>query len=154
LFVVQAAHTHLGTGSLKTGARLADISDVDSSVAYSNGHLLFVRGNTLMAQPFAPGPLRFTGDPAQFADRGRVASRFNFGVFSAAATGGLVYQGGAAGATKQVVWFDRSGKQLGGIPGTADFNDVTVSPSGEQLLIEIAEGTANARALWLYDLAT
>jgi hypothetical protein len=34
----------------------------ESNAQYSRGHLLFMRGDTLVAQPFDPDRLQFTGD--------------------------------------------------------------------------------------------
>jgi serine/threonine-protein kinase len=75
------------------------IATVDSgNVVYAQGHLLFMQGNTLMAQPFDTRSLAVTGPPRPVAD-GVLLSTGSlpvFGVFSVSQTGRLVYlpQGG------------------------------------------------------------
>jgi hypothetical protein len=68
------------------------------NVAYSQGHLLFMQNNILMAQPFDVKNLTITGVPRPIAS-GVLLSTGSppvFGVFSASQTGRLVYlsQGG------------------------------------------------------------
>src|SRR5205807_6367648 len=134
LFVVQAQRTVLASGSLKTGRRLADIPGIDSSVGYSQGSLLLVRGATLLAQAFDPARLQFSSDPVEVADKIQADSQFNFGIFSVSSNGWLVYQAGATGLSQQLVWIDRTGKQLGSVPGAGNYAGISLSPSGKQLL--------------------
>ncbi len=152
LFVVQAPHVFLASGSLKAGHRLADIPEIDSSASYSQGNLLFVRGTTLLAQPFDPARLQFTGDPISVAEKVRADPQFNFGAFSVSSNGVLVYEGGASGLSTQLLWLDRTGKQLGSLPGIGSYFGVSLSPSGNQLLVEVDEASAGKGAVWLYDL--
>ena len=152
LFVVQAQRTVLASGSLKTGRRLADIPGIDSSVGYSQGSLLFVRGATLLAQAFDPARLQFSSDPVEVADKIQADSQFNFGIFSVSSNGWLVYQAGATGLSQQLVWIDRTGKQLGSVPGAGNYAGISLSPSGIQLLVEVDEVSAGKRAIWLFDL--
>jgi hypothetical protein len=84
--------------SLDGGGRKL-IGTFDSgNVIYSEGHLLFMQGNILMAQPFDVKALSITGPPKVIAS-GVLLSTGSppvFGVFSASQTGTLVYlsQGG------------------------------------------------------------
>jgi hypothetical protein len=67
------------------------------------GYLLFIRGGTLMEQPFDLGALSVSGDPSAIA----------VGVenFSVSETGTLVYTSSAT-AINHLVWVDRAGKQI------------------------------------------
>src|SRR5262249_41537935 len=62
------------TASLYAGdlesKRAIPVMPAGSNVAYSPpGHLLFVSGGTLMAQPFDAGTAKITGDPQPVAER-------------------------------------------------------------------------------------
>jgi Tol biopolymer transport system component len=154
LFVAQSNHTALASGSLKSGRRLADFPDISGSVGYSDGNLLFVRGNTLLAQSFNPERMEFRGDPVVVAEKVETDSQFNFSIFSVSSNGALVYQGGSTGSNKQLLWLDRSGKQVGAVPGSGIYVEINLSPAGNQLLVEVGESyAANKRAIWLFDLA-
>src|SRR5213078_3243197 len=88
------------------------------------GHLLFLRGGTLLAQPFDTGRLEpagnavpvaeHVGSGTYFSGTGPLTASEYMGLFSASATGVLVYRTGPAGAgnTNQLTWFDRRGKVL------------------------------------------
>ena len=70
------------------------IATLDSgSVAYSQGHLLFIQGHTLMAQPFDVKSLATTGPPRPIATGVLISPGTMpvFGLFSASQTGRLVY---------------------------------------------------------------
>jgi len=129
------------------------IIHADTNVAYAPpGYLLFPREGTLMAQAFDVASLELTGAPFRVAEQVGYFRRNNEAFFSASETGVLVYQSSDTAKT-QLVWFDRSGKQLGA-PG----------PPGEYLLPalsldekRVAIGRTNAQTgtpnIWLLDLA-
>jgi hypothetical protein len=58
---------------------------------YASGHLLFLRGNTLMAQPFSPKKLQLFGDPVPIADPVYEDVTFLKSMASASQEGTLVY---------------------------------------------------------------
>jgi len=79
------------------------------------GFLLFLREQTLMAQPFDAKALALKGEPVPIADQ--VGSTpYGFGRFSASLNGGLAFfTGGGVTNPTQLTWFDRQGKNLGTI---------------------------------------
>jgi serine/threonine protein kinase len=110
------------------------------------GHLLFVRGGTLMAQAFDVLRLELQGDPVAVADR--------VSEFAVAANGLLAYRSGDA-ALVQLTWFDQQGKALGtlGNPGVRAWP--VISPDGKSVAVsehnaEGAEGTD----IWIYKVAS
>jgi eukaryotic-like serine/threonine-protein kinase len=119
---------------------LPDITNVlyapSAEAATAPGFLLFVRGlalssitrgATLMAQPFDPKRLEFTGDAVPIAEH--VPPRG----FWVSTTGELVYQQAGSQATRQLTWYGRDGKVLGtpGEPG--DYNQLALSPDAAQV---------------------
>jgi eukaryotic-like serine/threonine-protein kinase len=113
----------------KNAIYLADLTSKDRKkvlAASSNavfappGFLLFVRGTTLMAQPFDASSERTTGDAIPMAEQVRFDSLNLTGRFSVSQNGVLSYAsgpmtisstGGAADSV-QLSWFDRSGKTI------------------------------------------
>jgi Tol biopolymer transport system component len=116
----------------------------------ASGHVLFLRDGTLMAQPFAPDRLEFTGDSVAVAEH--VGSYANFGKFGASANGVLFFGAGSAG-TYQLTWYDRQGKALGtaGPPGL--YGGVALSPDGARVATSLADPQTVTGDLWLIELA-
>jgi len=120
----------------------------------SQGYLLFVRENTLMAQPFDAGKARTTGDAVPVAEQVDYNAANNAqGQFSASQNGILVYTSGAsAGGNAQLTWFDRTGKPSGmvGSPGT--IISASLSPDGSTVAAD-RKDTTGVYDIWLQDLA-
>jgi Tol biopolymer transport system component len=120
-----------------------------SNAIFASGHILFLRQNTLMAQPFDTKRLEFAGDAVAVADQVQeVAARVQ-GIFSASENGVLAYSEAAPGGDRQLVWFDRNGKQTGAVPGTGTYSDPHISPDGKKLAFSLESPTFD---IWIYDL--
>ncbi len=118
------------------------------------GHLLFVRGGTLMAQPVDPKTMDNQGELFPVAQQVSRGTLFGTNLYSVSATGTLVYLNrGGAGATTQHVWLDRTGKELEKAGGPLrSRNTFALSPDGKRVVVEqIAGGEANSD-LWLIDM--
>jgi eukaryotic-like serine/threonine-protein kinase len=121
-----------------------------ANAIYASGHILFLRLNTLMAQPFDAKRLELTGeafpiaDPVQ-EDEGRI-----HGVFSASENGVLTYVDGTSHADRQLIWIDRSGKKLGELPGADTYADTQISPDGKRLTFTLESSGFD---IWVYDIA-
>jgi serine/threonine protein kinase len=141
-------------GSLDSPERKLLLTADASNVFYSQGHLLFLRETTLMAQPFDLRRLALTASAFPIAEN--IQTQGNFppsGVFSASENGVLVYQGGGATANFQLVWFDRTGKQIGVLGEPAAYNSLELSPDGRQASVSIPDESGKGRDIWLYDVA-
>jgi eukaryotic-like serine/threonine-protein kinase len=105
----------LTIGSLNSDRRVA-LFQIDSHAVYTAGHLVFMRGGRLFAQPFDPRSLKTTGEAAIIAEdvepNDSVARR---GAFATSETGVLAYR---TARQKRLAWFDRHGK-LQGLLGEA-----------------------------------
>ena len=118
----------------------------------NEGYLLFMRENTLMAQPFDARKARITGEAAPVAEPVDFFNSAAQGQFAASLNGTLVYtSGAAAGANVQLTWFDRTGKPGGivGRPGRIRF--AALSPDGSRVATD-REDTAGDFDIWLQDL--
>lgn len=117
-----------------------------SNVVYAAGHLLFLRGQKLVAQRFDTSSLRLDGEPVPLADGVRYERGFFQGVF-AASDRVLVYQGGGAESKSQMNWISRTGEPLGAASGAEVFFDVSISPDGKMAAAAIGDPAD----LWLFD---
>ena len=112
--------------------------------------LLFVRGTTLMRQPFDTVGLRLTGDPAPVAeDIGRLGS--NVAAFSVSDTGVLVYSTGQSALNRRLVWVDRRGGVTPLALAPAAYDSPALSPDGQHIVLIVRDATG--AHLWVYDIA-
>ena len=157
LFFAQKAVVGIGgiyVGSLDGGApRL--IMENDSNAVYSlSGDLLFVRQGILMAQRFDARQLRLDGDTVPLVEHVGVNAITSRAIFAVSETGIMVYEAGdPTGDTDQLIWYDRTGKQIEatGTPGL--YLEPSVSADSNKLAISsLAGGTGNLN-IWMFDLA-
>jgi eukaryotic-like serine/threonine-protein kinase len=131
-----------------------EVARAHSNAVYAGGHLLYLRENTLVAQPFDPKRLETAGEAVPIAENiptfglpGRVA------FFAVSPNGLLAYQTGGAGAGARLIWMDRAGKELKQIGDAVYlFNDLRLSPD-EKVLAATIQDQTSAEDIWLYDLA-
>jgi Tol biopolymer transport system component len=147
-----AAGLSIYVGSLdSTDRKLLTAADANNA-AYSQGHLLFLRETTLMAQPFDAQRLELTGEAFPIAEQiQRSSTTPPNGFFSASENGVLAYQTGTGAGGSQLAWFDRSGKQVGTLGDVAPYGDLELAPDGRRASVSILVGSG-ARDIWLYDL--
>jgi eukaryotic-like serine/threonine-protein kinase len=126
--------------------------NADSQSLYSQGHLLFLRETTLMAQPFDAGRLALTGEAFPVAEEIQTVGANPVGTFSASENGVLAYQTGESLSGSQLTWFDRTGKQLGVLGDAAASSDVQLSPDGKQASVSILDPARRTRDIWIYDV--
>jgi eukaryotic-like serine/threonine-protein kinase len=123
-------------GDLESKDRVR-LFDSDSASVYSpSGYLLFIRQNTLFAQRFDAARRALLGDPFSVAEQAAFDAP-NIGAISAGA-GLLAYRTGGSSATRQLVWFDRSGKLLGDAAPPDEFspNNLQLSTDGGRVALD------------------
>ena len=140
-------------GSLESGES-SFLFDSPSPVLYSDGYLLFVRGGALMAQRFDPIQLKVDGDP-QVIDQQVVSpdvTRRYDTAFSVSQDGTLAFRPGT-GVDGQLVWFDRTGGELGRIqqPRSGEYVNPSVSPDGRRIAVNRKDPSSGNVDIWLID---
>ena len=120
-----------------------------SAAVFSNGHLLYVRGKVLLAQPFDPVRLRLTGEGRPIAE-GVGWSADGGPAFSVSANGILAYRTAADPRTR-LVWFDRSGRVIGQVGEPGMIGAFSLSPDGKQAVVARRESEDGPSALWVLD---
>jgi dipeptidyl aminopeptidase/acylaminoacyl peptidase len=138
--------------SLGSTARTRVLESDSGDFYYSQGHLLFLRQTTLMAQPFELERLALTGEAVPVAERIRRVGFANG--FAASANGVLAYQTGG-GSIAQLVWLDRRGREIASVgePAPSAQADVELSPDGTRALVNIFDPVSRTPAVWVYNLA-
>ena len=134
------------------GAAPRRLLDADAAAIYaSSGHLLFVRGSTLLAQRFDPIAQTIAGSPFPVVDdiaAGDFAGA-NIVAASASAAGPIVYRTGFSlpSVRLDVKWRDRSGKEIVRFPKAPRFMmNPSLSPDERRIAFFFASD------IWLSDL--
>ncbi|MEP6707320.1 MAG: protein kinase [Pyrinomonadaceae bacterium] len=126
----------------------------NSKAEYAQGHLLFLRDGTLMAQPFDAKRLEATADAFSIAEQIQTPAGLTMGgIFSVSENGVLAYQTGAAIGGSQLTWFDRSGKPLSVLGDLALYSNLRLSPDGKRLTVNITDPQTGLSDIWLYEVA-
>ena len=106
------------------------------------GYLLWVRGQTLMAQPFEARTLRLEGEATRVAEGVGLNGVPFLSDFSVSNTGVLLY--GAGGAIKsRMVWMNREGKALKVIGPPDVYDSPRLSPDGKRLIVSRTDSSGN-----------
>jgi Tol biopolymer transport system component len=120
-----------------------------TNVYYSAGHLLFLSGRSLMAQPFDPDRMAVGGTPFPIAEDIQTMGTPYYGFFAASPAGVLAYQTTVTkGALQQLAWIDRTGK-VTTVGAPANYGDLALSPDGRKAAVLLSGDQAD---LWLIDL--
>jgi Tol biopolymer transport system component len=146
VYLVRAAQpteSAIHLGSLDSSAPASGrLLQAQSNALYATpGYLLFVRGRSLVAQPFDAGSLRIHGDASLIVEQIGYVSPMQVGDFSASANGVLAY-GTTAVPVTQLTWYSREGRPLG-----------RVGPPGPYLVVNLSPDQRTA-AVWADDART
>jgi Tol biopolymer transport system component len=141
---------YLGLLDSKETKRLVQ---VHSSMAFAPpGYLLFVRDDTLMAQPFDVNRLELTGEQFKLAEQTSRNPVNGRAFFSVSENGVLVVRTGELVLNK-LTWFDRTGKQLGVITKEGNYNAPALSPDEKKVAVSRVDFQATTAAdIWVIDL--
>lgn len=114
------------------------------------GSLLFIRGASLLAQPFDADHLRLAGEPFQIAQNVPYYGPVLSANFSVSTTGVLVYQAGFPSA--ELKWYDRAGKEVGtaGRP-SAQWGQVRISHDGKRVAATLWNPENGGTGIWIFD---
>ncbi len=111
-----------------------------------------MRETTLVAQSFDVEKLELKGDAVPVAEqvvRNPVSGR---GMFSVSDNGVLTVRTGGL-TQNQLIWFDRTGKQLGAVTSPGGYTSVSLSPDEKMVAISrLQVQTSTAADVWLIDL--
>jgi Tol biopolymer transport system component len=149
------AANHADPRSASTGVYLASLDGKMNRLLlhsfgkaeYASGYLLYLRGTTLVAQPFDPDKLDFTGDAMTIAENVSESVGTWGAIFSASQNGVLAYAAGNL-AGSELRLYDRQGRNLGAL-GTGTYYGPRLSPDGTHLAVDFGDPN---REIWVFDL--
>jgi Tol biopolymer transport system component len=156
-FLYMARSTSEGDSEVRIASTDGDSSRVlmknRAGVEYSNGHLLYMRKQVLMAQPFDTGSLEFTADPVTIASDILVVTGAAKGVFSTSNNGSLIYlRGHDLTLSASLAWVDRKGNVLEEIQDQDPFNTAVLSPDEKFIALTVYDATRTNRDIWIYEI--
>ena len=123
----------------------------DSTPAYAPpGYLLFLRERSLMAQPFDANKIQVTGDSFPVAEQVGFNPGNGRAFFSVSDNGVLVYRPQVF-SDAQLIWFDRTGKEIGQVGTSGQIGGVALSPDDKRIIVSRLDNKSGATDLWLID---
>jgi Tol biopolymer transport system component len=139
-------------GSLSSTEASLVSTEIDGNVGFACGHILFVNGGALKAQPFDPERVELTGRPVAIAQHEMEIwekAWFHSG-FSVSEAGILVYQS-CTDFAPELVWTDPSGNERGRIRQRG-FREPAISPDGRYVALSSDELHDDKWHICIYDL--
>jgi eukaryotic-like serine/threonine-protein kinase len=141
-------------GSLDSTKRTR-LFETGSNTQYARRTLFFLRGSTLMAQPFDATRMALRGEAVPLADRVQVSESTlstRTGAFSVSETGDLIYRSDVSSGS-ELLWRDRTGREIGKLGDRKKYLDVVLSPNAARASVTIMDPGTTTRDVWLYDVA-
>ncbi len=112
----------------------------EANAAYANGRLYYRDERaSLVGVLFSPGNGKVSGEPLVISDHVSYEPSVAYSTFSAGGDGTVVYLGAGAGVLSALVWYDRSGKELGRIGAPAVMANPSIAPDGNRVVVDIAD---------------
>jgi eukaryotic-like serine/threonine-protein kinase len=125
--------------------------NADATPAYAPpGYLLFLRERTLMVQPFDADRIQLTGDIFPIAEQVGYNPGNARAFFSVSDNGVLAYRTRVFSDT-QLVWFDRTGKEISQVGTTGQIATVMLSPDDKRAVVSRIDNQSGATDLWLLE---
>ena len=153
LFLGDASRTenhYLRVGSLRDGST-RDLMPGITNVQYAGGQLLFVRGGSLIAQPFDAKKLAVSGEPRVIAEQIETTWQNHRYEFAASSNGRLIYR--SASLNSQLTWLDRTGRELEKAGEPHRMNFFRLSPDQKRIAFGIVDNDGRSDDIWLLDRA-
>ena len=138
-------------GSLDSPAP-ARLFATDSHAVYAApGYLLYMRANTLVAQPFDADSFRVTAEPVAVAQQVDFNAKSRRGAFSVSQTGVLAYR--PIGGMKRLTWVDRTGQTIESIGPPGYYFNPALSPDEKRVAVARLDPETGAQSIWLIESA-
>jgi Tol biopolymer transport system component len=141
-FLPDGRHFLFHTGVVSLG--------IGRDATYADGHLLFVRGTSLLAQPFDLPTRTLDGEPVVVAEVGEYPGSTgpNYTVAR-----GLIAFRRTAEINRRLVWYAREGARLGEVPGEGDWHNPSLSPDDAWVAVQRNERQGTGADMWTINVA-
>jgi Tol biopolymer transport system component len=114
------------------------------------GHILFLREDTLMAQPFDEQRFDVMGEAFPVAEQ--VGFVRALGLFSVSTNGVLAHRSGGDSGNSRLVWFDRQGNSKGVLGAAGLYRGVGLSPDGNKVAVARDDPQSANSDIWILDV--
>jgi len=137
-------------GSLD-GGEPTTLMKATSQAEFASGRLLYVRDQSLMAQPFDPKTAKTTGEAVPIAERVAVLRGSAIALFTVSQNGVLLYHTGTQENETTLEMRSREGKIESTLGDAAAYRNVALSADGRSAAVTISDQTSGWD-LWVYDV--
>jgi Tol biopolymer transport system component len=124
----------------------------ESNVGAAGTYLFSLSNRSLIAQVYDPDHGQVVGEPitvvAQIALDNPQRSG---GAFSVGADGVLAYR--SASPDSHLIWFDRTGKEVGSFRAPGDYHHPWLSPDEKRVAVEKTDAATGRHTIWTLDLS-
>ena len=135
-------------GSTETRRAFAAVS----RVAVVGSHVLTLSKGLLIAQPYNAERVQVGAVATTIAEHvDSDTTQRSGGALSAAAAGVVAYR--SASADSRLIWFDRTGSEIGAFPTRADYHHPWLSPDETRVGVEKTDPATGRHGVWILDLA-
>lgn len=115
----------------------------------ATGHLVYARGDSLLALPFNPMQLQAKGEPIALID-GLMTLSGRAALFALSPSGTIAYAtGGASMDHRELVWVDRQGRSQPLPAPLLPYEQPRLSPRGNRAAVTVRDAHVD---VWLYDV--
>lgn len=128
------------------------IAAIHSRAVYADGHLLFVRDGTLLAHPFDPESLRFTGEARPLLNDLHYFRNTGLAAFSVSQNGLLAWS--SPRPAVHLAWLDRGGFEVGSIGRVPGSEGGRLSPDGKRYAVGIIDPQQGVSDIWIHDMGS
>jgi len=150
-YVRNTANAGIYVGQIDGGETRRLLASDSPAVYAPSGQLLFIRQDTVFAQNFDLERLQLTGSPYP------VAGGALSGYVSVSATGAVAYRPGAFGVglssgPQQLIWFDRSGRQIENAGDPVHSGRANPAMSPDRRYVALWSDASGNPDVWSFDL--
>ena len=129
------------------------MKSVSEAYYADEGYLLYLAGETLVAQPFDASRGVLAGPAKPVVDRVATWDADHHSPkISASRNGVMAFVHGSRFPQARLTWVDRSGKNLGTFGDAGDLSNPAFSPDGTRLAVSIRDLQTGDRDIWVLDL--
>jgi len=124
-----------------------------SSVGYAQENLFYVDDKrSLVAVGYKPGSSGISGKPRVIAEQVGVNPSTYWAAFSVSDNATVIYHLGVGAPLSQLIWVDRTGKELGRIGEPGIIANPMISPDQTRISFDLANRRENNIDVWTYNL--
>jgi Tol biopolymer transport system component len=114
------------------------------------GHLLFIRNNSLMAQPFNADNAQLLSEAFPIAQGVSLTTNNTYAPMSGSETGVVMYESAAGDSSSHhLYWYDRDGKIQGEVGAPGDYQPAI---SSDAKMVAFVRRQDTGQSIWLRDL--